>query len=97
MSEEVKQLILSKMPRTEYREVMRCILSDFSYQKTAQICHYSVRQIERIVPMCWKEICILLAEDIVGKTITLHIDEATGKYIFEKLYKNGYLQKRVEI
>jgi len=64
INNEVKQIILSKIIKSDYRAVIKCILDGHSHEETAKICGYCKRQVERIVSLCWREVCILLAEDI---------------------------------
>lgn len=65
LSEQVKQIILSKIFIAEYREVMRLVLENYSKDIIAHKTGYSVRQVERIRGRCWQEVCIYLAEDII--------------------------------
>ena len=67
---EVKQVILSKIIKADYRNVMNCVIDGYSHKKTAEMCGYCKRQVERIVTLCWREVCILLAEDVANRNET---------------------------
>lgn len=67
INNEVKQIILSKIIKSDYRAVMNCIIDGHSHEETAEICGYCKRQIDRIANLCWKEVCILFAEDVANR------------------------------
>lgn len=67
LSKEVKQIILSKIFNADYRAVMKCILDGHSHEEVAEMCGYCKRQIERISSLCWREVCILFAEDVANR------------------------------
>lgn len=63
MDKAVKDIILSKILRSDYREVMNCILDGHTHEETAEIVGFCQRQVARIASNCWQEVCVLLAED----------------------------------
>ena len=69
ISENAKKEILSKIWISEYKEVMKYCLEGCSYEQIAEIVGYSVRHIERLVPMLWREVCISLAKEKVGEIL----------------------------
>ena len=60
----VKKIILDEIFLFEYREVMRLLIEGKSRFEICDETGYSLRQIQRIIPRCWQEVCIRLAEKI---------------------------------
>ena len=62
IDENVKEIILNEIFISEYKEVMRLSLQGKSNMQIADIVGYSRRQVERIICLCWREVCIRLAQ-----------------------------------
>ena len=62
VDEKVKEIILNEMFISEYKEVMRLELQGMTHEQIAEAVGYSKRQIERIARVCWREVCIRLAQ-----------------------------------
>ena len=67
ISDRAKRIILSRISLTEYKKVMELHMDGLGKVEIAEKTGYSIRQVERIIPRCWKEVCISLAENPTPK------------------------------
>lgn len=73
IDEKTKEVILNEIFVSEYKEVMRYDLAGKSHMEIADIVGYSKRQVERITRLCWRNVCLRLAEQKAKKILNFYV------------------------
>lgn len=63
LADKEKEIFLSYIFEAEYRQVMKLHLDGYAKEDIAENVGYSVRQVQRIIQKCWKNVCIMLLQD----------------------------------
>lgn len=63
LTDKEKEIFLRHIPIAEHRKVMQLHINGESKEAIARKIEYSVRQIERIITLYWRNVCSMLLQE----------------------------------